>query len=98
MKPWRAFGLAGVVVMTAAMPRAQAQAVHPWCEWSSAFASGPDCSYWTFAQCMATARGDGTCQRNPLFDAPYFQRGIPAPVDVDPYGRPLRPKKHERGR
>ena len=89
MKTWLAFAWAGVVVGVAALPQAQAQVVRPWCEQSSAFGSGPDCSYATFAQCMATARGDGTCLRNPAFDWPYYRRGLPAPVDTDPHGRPL---------
>ena len=93
MRTWLAFISAGVVIGIAALPGAQAQIVRPWCEYSSALGFGPDCSYATFAQCMATARGDGTCMRNPVFDWPYFQRGIPAPVDTDPYGRPLRPKR-----
>jgi len=67
-----------------------AAVVRPWCEWSSVLGSGPDCSFATFQQCMQTARGDGTCARNPVFDWPYFRRGLPAPIDVDPYGRPLR--------
>jgi hypothetical protein len=90
MKTWLAFALAAVVLGIAACPAAQAAVVRPWCEQSSAFGSGPDCSYATFAQCMATARGDGDCLRNPAFDWPYFKRGIPAPEDTDPYGRPLR--------
>ena len=89
MKTWLACALAGAVVAIAALPGAQARAVRPWCEYSSAFGSAPDCSYATFAQCLATARGDGTCVRNPAFDWPYYLRGLPAPVDTDPYGRPL---------
>jgi hypothetical protein len=89
MKMYLAIALAGVVVGIAALPGAQAQVVRPWCEQSSALTSAPDCSYWTFAQCMATARGDGTCLRNPRFDWPYFSRDQTPPVDTDFYGRPL---------
>src|SRR5215467_13384524 len=96
MKTILAIALASVVLGIAALPRAQAQVVRPWCEQSSAFGSGPDCSYATFAQCMATARGDGTCLRNPFFDWPYFQRGQTPPVDTDYYGRPLGPSSTRR--
>lgn len=65
----------------------------PWCEYGAFTHQGPgNCSYYTFKQCLEAARGDGTCERNPSFDEYYFQRGIPAPVDVDPNGRPLGPK------
>jgi len=93
MKTGIAFALAFVATAVVALPGAQAQVVRPWCEISSAFGSGPDCSYATFAQCEATARGDGVCVRNPRFGGPYFKRGIPAPEDTDPYGRPLRTPK-----
>ena len=93
MKTWLALALASGAMVIVASPAALAGIVRPWCEQSSAFGSGPDCSYATFAQCMATARGDGVCLRNPAFDWPYFKRGIPAPEDTDPYGRPLRPKR-----
>jgi hypothetical protein len=73
-----------------ALPDPAAAIVRPWCEWSSVPGSGPDCSYWTFRQCLQTARGDGSCVRNPQFDWPYFQRGQIPPVDTDYYGRPLR--------
>jgi hypothetical protein len=96
MKACLAIVLTGVVVGIAALPRARAQVVRPWCEHSSAFTSAPDCSYWMFAQCMATARGDGTCLRNPRFDWPYFQRGLIPPVDTDYYGRPLGPPPRRR--
>jgi hypothetical protein len=67
-----------------------AAAVRPWCEFGSMNDNVGDCSYATFAQCLRTARGDGQCERNPRFDWPYFLSGRPAPVDVDPYGRPAR--------
>jgi hypothetical protein len=57
----------------------------PWCE--QGIMSGNsvgDCSFATFEQCMQAARGDGYCERNPRFDAPYFQSGQPAPFNVDP--------------
>jgi hypothetical protein len=67
---------------------AQAQPPRPWCEYGAMFRV-PDCAFATFAQCLAMARGDGTCTRNPVFDWPYFQRGQIPPVDTDYYGRPL---------
>jgi hypothetical protein len=64
----------------------------PWCEYGAMTGNGPgNCSYYTFAQCMQMARGDGTCERNPRFDALYYQRGQVPPVDIAPNGRPLRP-------
>jgi Protein of unknown function (DUF3551) len=96
MRTCLAIALAGVAVGTAALRPAQAQVARPWCEQSSAFTSAPDCSYWTFAQCIATARGDGTCLRNPRFDWPYYQRGQTPPVDTDYYGRPLGPPPPRR--
>ena len=39
---------------------------------------------------LQTARGDGKCERNPRFDWRYFTGDRRAPVDADPYGRPLR--------
>jgi hypothetical protein len=68
--------------------------VRPWCEWSSMPGAGPDCSFFTFAQCLQTARGDGSCVRNPVFDWPYFQRHQVPPVDTDYYGRPVRSPRH----
>ena len=64
----------------------------PWCE-LGAMTGGSmgNCNFATFAQCMQTARGDGICERNPRFDAYYYKRGVPPPVDVDPNGRPLAP-------
>ena len=74
--------------------RPSVAAVLPWCEYGALTGGMYDCSYATFAQCMRTARGDGQCERNPRFDWPYFISGRPAPVDVDPYGRPARRRHH----
>jgi hypothetical protein len=38
----------------------------PWCAYLGGFSGSFDCSYYTFEQCMATARGlGGRCQPNP---------------------------------
>ena len=38
----------------------------PWCAYLGGFSGGFDCSYYTFDQCMATARGLGNfCTPNP---------------------------------
>jgi hypothetical protein len=38
----------------------------PWCAYLGGFDGGFDCGYYTFEQCMATARGlGGRCQPNP---------------------------------
>jgi hypothetical protein len=38
----------------------------PWCAYLGGFDGGYDCSYYTFEQCMATARGLGnSCMPNP---------------------------------
>jgi hypothetical protein len=90
MRTRRALALAGIMLGIAGLVPAAAQPPRPWCEYGAMFGRIPDCSFATYAQCMATARGDGTCVRNPGFDWPYFQRGQAPPVDTDYYGRPLR--------
>jgi hypothetical protein len=68
----------------------------PWCEYGAFTSPGlgiGNCSYYTYAQCLAAARGDGVCERNPRFDEYYFRRGIPAPTDVDPNGQPVGPQR-----
>ena len=38
----------------------------PWCAYEGGHDGGLDCAYYTFEQCMATARGlGGRCQPNP---------------------------------
>jgi hypothetical protein len=38
----------------------------PWCAYEGGQVGGWDCAYYTFEQCMATARGlGGQCQPNP---------------------------------
>jgi hypothetical protein len=45
---------------------ATARQAAPWCAYLGGFGGGFDCSYYTFEQCMATARGlGGRCQPNP---------------------------------
>ena len=71
-----AIGLAaGIMLGIAAAAPAHAQPVRPWCEYGAMFGRTPDCSFATLAQCLATAYGDGTCARNPAFDALYYRRG-----------------------
>ena len=84
--------VAAIALGATAQQPSLARGALPWCEIGSM--SGGDlgnCNFYTFEQCMKTAWGDGRCTRNPRFDAPYFQRGIPAPVDIDPFGRPPQP-------
>jgi hypothetical protein len=88
-----ATALAGMMLGIAALLPAEAQPLRPWCEYGAMFGRTPDCSFATFAQCMATARGDGTCARNPAFDRPYYQRGQSPPADTNYYGRPLRERR-----
>jgi len=46
---------------------AMARQAAPWCAYLGGFDGGFDCSYYTFEQCMATARGlGGRCQPNPV--------------------------------
>ena len=40
----------------------------PWCASQGGRGGGFDCSYYTFEQCMATARGlGGSCAQNPVW-------------------------------
>jgi hypothetical protein len=90
MRRLAAIGVAaGVMLGIAGGARADAQVVRPWCEQGAMFGYAPDCSFATLAQCWATARGDGTCVRNPAFDALYYRRGQIPPVGTDHHGRPL---------
>jgi len=66
--------LAGMALLDA-QATASAQQRAPWCAYLGGRDGGYDCSYYTFDQCMATARGLGnTCAPNPrvAFD-PYRQ-------------------------
>jgi hypothetical protein len=93
MRTWLAAGLAMFTLCIAGAAPAAAQPVRPWCEYGAMFGRMADCSFATYAQCLATARGDGTCARNPAFDWPYYQRGLTPPVDTDYFGRPLHPPR-----
>ena len=45
---------------------AQARQQAPWCAFQGSISGAFDCSYYSFEQCMATARGlGGICARNP---------------------------------
>lgn len=79
----------GIMLGIAAGAPAKARLVRPWCAYGAMFAAAPDCSFATLAQCVATARGDGTCARNPAFEWPYYRRGLTPPTDTDYHGRPL---------
>jgi Protein of unknown function (DUF3551) len=50
----------------------------PWCAYLGGFGGNFDCSYYTFEQCMATARGlGGYCSPNPRaasYEAPRQRR------------------------
>jgi hypothetical protein len=86
-----------VVLCALAVMNCQAQALPsalPWCVYVGDGTA--DCSYYTFRQCLVTARGHGSCARNPRFDGYYFERGLPAPVNVDPFARPLPQRGRER--
>ncbi|MCC6776382.1 MAG: DUF3551 domain-containing protein [Hyphomicrobiales bacterium] len=51
--------------------RAQPSQRAPWCAYLGGSSSAYDCSYFTFEQCMATARGlGGFCAQNPRALAP----------------------------
>jgi hypothetical protein len=53
----------------------------PWCAFQGGRGGDYDCSYYTFEQCMATARGlGGSCAQNPR-------------VIYGPDGQPRRPRK-----
>jgi len=46
----------------------------PWCAYLGGFNGSYDCSYYTFEQCMATARGLGnSCAPNPRALPPQFK-------------------------
>jgi hypothetical protein len=89
-----ALALAALAAATMTETRSQPRGPLPWCEYGGFTRNGiGNCSYYTFAQCLEAARGDGTCERNPRFDQYYFLRGIPAPQDIDPNGRPIGPQR-----
>ena len=61
--------------------RADWQQLAPWCAALGGRDGGNDCGYYTFEQCMATARGlGGYCSPNPR-------------VAYDPYRQPRRNRK-----
>jgi hypothetical protein len=54
----------------------------PWCAYQGGFGGNFDCSYYTWGQCMATARGlGGYCSPNPR-------------VAYDPYRQPRRVRQY----
>jgi hypothetical protein len=64
-----AFGLTTMAWSGAGEALAQYQAA-PWCAATGGFGSAWDCSYYTFEQCMATARGlSNYCAQNPRYIA-----------------------------
>ena len=55
-----------VGVLAAPGSGAAARQAAPWCAYLGGFSGSYDCSYYTFEQCMATARGLGnSCAPNP---------------------------------
>ena len=69
-----ALALAAVAAALAAQGTdARAQQRAPWCDYQGSAFGSYDCSYYTFEQCMATARGlGGYCSPNPrVAYAPY---------------------------
>ena len=71
-----ALGVFAVAGLLDAQSAAVAQQRAPWCAYLGGRDGGYDCSYYTFDQCMATARGLGnSCAPNPR-------------VAVDPYRQP----------
>jgi hypothetical protein len=55
--------------------RADWQQLAPWCAYLGGFGGNFDCSYYTFEQCMATARGlGGYCSPNPRAAPARYQQ------------------------
>jgi hypothetical protein len=68
----------GLSPLLSATAQADWRQLAPWCAYMGASFGSFDCSYYTFAQCMATARGlGGYCTPNPR-------------AAHDPYRRPRR--------
>jgi hypothetical protein len=72
--------LAAVAVVAGAGLRtadAQRKGPTPWCIENGSFGdSAPDCTYWTYEQCRASARGaGGVCVENPILA--WGRRGQP---------------------
>lgn len=58
--------LAGAGLIDAGNAAMAQRRAPPWCAYLGGRDGGFDCSYYTFEQCMATARGLGnSCQPNP---------------------------------
>jgi hypothetical protein len=71
--------VAGAILLDSskAVPAQGRQRAPPWCAYMGGFGGNFDCSYYTFEQCMATARGlGGTCSPNP--------RAVSEPVPTRP--------------
>ena len=88
-----ALGLSTLAMATAASTPAQSANLR-YCVIQRGMFGHLECDYYTWAQCMASASGRGTCQENPIYAAqrppysntynplqfnPYYQ---PAPVRV----------------
>ena len=75
----------GLMLASAASDLAQAgNQTAPWCASQGGRGGGFDCSFYTFEQCMATARGlGGSCAQNPVWI--YGPQG--------PMGQQRRPRK-----
>jgi Protein of unknown function (DUF3551) len=61
-----ALGATAAATLLDSRTAAEARAAPPWCANLGGRDGGWDCGYYTFEQCMATARGlGGSCQPNP---------------------------------
>jgi hypothetical protein len=72
-----AFVLSAVVAeaaILAGVTKSRAEVIYPWCvQYGSSFTgiNSTDCSFNSFEQCMATARGLGAfCVQNPAYPSP----------------------------
>jgi hypothetical protein len=59
-----------------------AEVYRPWCvQYFGGLSGGTNCSFYSYAQCMETARGNGAyCYQNPW----YLQYGSGSPPDARP--------------
>jgi len=75
---------AGIATIASSAPAVARD--YPWCVRSAEFDYNPDCSFTSFAQCMASASGrPASCYINPRFAYERPRRG--APYHGGPYGR-----------
>jgi len=65
-----------------------AEVYRPWCvQYMGGYSSAISCTFYSFEQCMETARGNGAfCVQNPW----YLQYGSGQKTSDDPRGKPRR--------